>query len=57
MITARKEQVKAATETVAKAVRSAGGLVVAALVIASAALAVALATLVLVIVRVRPASA
>jgi hypothetical protein len=56
MWSSRKQQVKAATETVARAVRSAGGMVVAALVIACGALAVALAALILT-VKMRPASA
>lgn len=50
----RAEQVKATADTVTKAVRSAGGVVIAALVIACAALAVALAALVM--ARPRPAA-
>lgn len=55
MINSRRAQVKTATETVTKAVRSAGSVVVAALVIACAAFAVALAGLFLA-VKVRAAS-
>jgi hypothetical protein len=47
MINTRRAQVTAATETVARAVKSAGGLVVAALIVACAGLAVALVALVL----------
>jgi hypothetical protein len=56
MMGSRKEQVKTVTDQVARAVKSAGAVVAAALYLACGALAVALAALILA-VRMRPADA